>query len=178
MSELRIQLPKEMFEPSEFMQIEEPVRIDPIESGPDTFTFDEPADVRITITNTGGAFLIQGEVHTVASSACARCLEDAKSDIDGKIEGYVLIEGESNDLDDLEGDEFESLGEDKTVDLMRFITSAIMLDLPRIPLCDEDCKGICPRCGHDLNEGECDCADEEDLPNNPFSILKDLELND
>ncbi len=177
MSTFKIQMPKEMFDPAQFMQINEEVNIDPIEVGPDTFIFSDPVRAEISVTNTGGAFLVQGKVSGEATCACARCLEDAQIDIAGTIEGYILIEGQDCDLDDLEGDEYEVLGDDKIVDMMPFIISAIMLDLPRIPLCSDTCKGICPKCGHNLNEGECECTeDEPDVSNNPFAVLKDIRF--
>ncbi len=44
------------------------------------------------------------------------------------------------------------------VDLELVSREAILLDLPLAPLCREDCAGLCPTCGIDLNEGACDCA--------------------
>ena len=50
--------------------------------------------------------------------------------------------------------------------------------MPLVPLCDDDCKGICPDCGADLNEGPCSCGEtddgEEDGAKNPFSVLKNF----
>ena len=79
MSTFKIQMPKEMFDPAQFMQINEEVNIDPIEVGPDTFIFSDPVRAEISVTNTGGAFLVQGKVSGEATCACARCLEDARS---------------------------------------------------------------------------------------------------
>ena len=47
-----------------------------------------------------------------------------------------------------------------------------------MPLCDEECKGLCPTCGANLNDGPCGCAPAEDAgddaPPNPFAVLKDF----
>lgn len=43
------------------------------------------------------------------------------------------------------------------LDLQPLVRDAILLDLPLAPLCDEACKGLCPTCGADLNEGSCSC---------------------
>lgn len=177
MNDLRIQLPKEMFNPAEYIRIEQDIMIEPLTSGPDTYAFTEPASVDVMITNTGKAFLIQGSIKATATTDCARCLRPAEVAIDGDVEGYVLIDGAQEDIDDIEGDEFEILGEDKTIDIMPFIVSAILLDLPRIALCDDQCKGLCPRCGCNLNEQTCACKDtDEDFSSNPFAVLKDLKL--
>ncbi len=179
MSDFKIQLPKEMFDPAEFMRVEEKSKIEPITFGPDTYTFDDPMDLDLTITNTGGAFLIQGSIKGIASTACARCLESATLDIDADVEGFVVIDEQESDLEDVEGDEYTILGSDKIIDLRPFIESAILLDLPQIPLCKDDCKGLCPKCGCNLNTDVCDCEDapEPANPNNPFAILKDLDLS-
>jgi uncharacterized protein len=48
------------------------------------------------------------------------------------------------------------LGHDR-VDLEPLARESLILDLPLVPLCREDCRGLCPTCGKDLNEGHCGC---------------------
>lgn len=178
MNSFKIQIPAEMFETAESMRIVEPVEVGVIASGADSFDFEEPVDADLTITNTGGALLIQGSVEGSARTDCARCLEDAIVDIHGTVEGYILIPGEQGSLDDLEQDEYTVLADDKVVDLAPFLEGAIRLDLPRVPLCTDDCKGLCPACGQNLNAGSCRCGSMADdtAKNNPFAVLKDLDL--
>jgi uncharacterized protein len=46
-------------------------------------------------------------------------------------------------------------------------------------LCEEDCKGLCPTCGADLNEGPCACDSSDDIdPDNPFAVLRNLKFNE
>lgn len=59
------------------------------------------------------------------------------------------------------------------IDLDAFFTELISLALPLQPLCNEDCKGLCPRCGVDRNREECDCQ-EELKPPSPFAVLARL----
>lgn len=178
MKPLIIELPQEMFSPAEYMHIDEAVLLDPISTGPDTIEFPEPLNCSIDITNTGDAFLVGGSVHGIAKTPCARCLEDSIFDIDGEIEGYFLISKEADAPEDLEGDEFEYLIDDKKIDMIPLIESAVLLDLPRVPLCDDDCKGLCPRCGANLNQGSCDCEKDADVsPDNPFAVLKDIKFD-
>ncbi|HEX3795779.1 MAG TPA: DUF177 domain-containing protein [Acidimicrobiales bacterium] len=47
---------------------------------------------------------------------------------------------------------------DDTIDLGPMVRDSIVLELPMAPLCREDCKGLCPQCGADRNEGECGCV--------------------
>jgi uncharacterized protein len=152
--------------------------------GFDEYTFTEPATFEVRITNTGGALLVQGSVQVCAHTACARCLEDAAINLEGDIEGYFVIPGAEEAPEDLEGDEFDVLPEDKIIDLLPLIESAIMIELPQIPLCRDDCKGICPGCGADLNTEKCTCdksddvAGEADMPkNNPFACLSEYKFD-
>jgi len=59
-----------------------------------------------------------------------------------------------------------------TLDLTEPIISSILLSLPMKTICDEDCKGICPNCGRDLNEGQCNCEDKNIDPR--LAKLKEL----
>jgi uncharacterized protein len=62
--------------------------------------------------------------------------------------------------------------EDRRIDLGGPATDELSLSLPAAPLCREDCKGLCPICGTDLNEAPCDGHGEDS--DSPFAVLKDL----
>ena len=57
--------------------------------------------------------------------------------------------------------------------------AAILVDVPLVPLCADDCKGICPQCGKNLNEGACACVAENEAvgKNNPFAALKGISFD-
>ena len=64
------------------------------------------------------------------------------------------------------------------------VVAAIVFELPLVPLCDEDCKGLCPTCGANLNEGPCGCEkeqpdgpDEFELVKNPFAALANFSFD-
>lgn len=61
---------------------------------------------------------------------------------------------------------------DSSIDVGPPAQDELSLALPAAPLCREDCKGLCPTCGTDLNTDPCDGHGEE--PDSPFSVLKDL----
>lgn len=180
MHPIRIEIPKELFTPSEYKHYEEDVTVDFIKSGSNLYEFKEPLHWSIDITNTGGALLVGGTVEGKGYGVCSRCLEEAEFDFTGEIEGYYIIKEDDLPPDDLEADEFEYLPSDKTIDVAPLIQSAILLEVPQMLLCDDECKGICPRCGKNLNEEECDCASLDDDENanadNPFSVLKDFDF--
>ena len=48
------------------------------------------------------------------------------------------------------------------LDLSAVIEQTLVLNMPLHALCRPDCKGLCPTCGHDLNDGPCGCSDDTD----------------
>jgi len=73
------------------------------------------------------------------------------------------LENSDLDTDVIEGNE---------LDLTEIAREQILLNLPEQELCKEDCRGICPTCGKDLNEGECRCGEDDVDPR--WAALKDL----
>lgn len=178
MEPVKIHIPNELFEPAEMRAFSGEAVIGEAKINGSVYSFADPSPWRVEISNTGGALLVRGEVKAEGICACSRCLGDAHVSLEGDIEGYFVISPEGED-DDMEGDEFEALPESHDIDLAPLIIQGLMLDAPFQPLCQPECKGICPTCGKDLNEGECDCAEPEDGADgaNPFAILKGLAFN-
>jgi len=146
--------------------------------GQDVYALVDGVDYDIVLTNTGEAILVTGMARATAQGECARCLAPVTFDLAGEVEGYYLLSSEASPVDDREEDEFDFVGPDETIDLTDAVLAALVIETPLVLLCREDCAGLCPRCGHDLNEGPCDCPPEEpaDDPVNPFAVLKDLDL--
>ena len=180
---LALELPAELFSPAEFASFEGEVEVESFEYGPDVYRFDGPLSWHADVSNTGDALLVSGSVSGRAHTDCARCLEDAAYDIEGEIEGYFLLEN----AEQPEGaqEEFDRLPDNHVLDVESLLIAAIAFELPIMPLCDEDCKGLCPSCGANLNEGPCGCADgrsdgpdEFELAKNPFAALANLSFDD
>ena len=64
----------------------------------------------------------------------------------------------------------------KTLDFTQVLQEQIIMALPVKALCKKDCRGLCPRCGADLNAGPCACGAE--THSSPFAALKKLDLSD
>ena len=64
----------------------------------------------------------------------------------------------------------------RTLDLAPQVWESVLLLLPSKVLCREDCAGLCPRCGADLNEGPCSCEGEEGDPR--FEVLRQFSLEE
>ena len=175
MQELKLEVPMRLLSPAAYERFEG--NYDPvvITLGPDVYSVPRPVSWSVDLTNTGDAILVTGSVEGTVTTSCARCLGDVHESIVGEIEGYFLIGSDVEAPEDMNDDEFDLLPDDGAIDLAALITAAIVLELPLVPLCDEDCKGLCPTCGANLNEGPCDCPPAEDDEfgrRNPFSVLK------
>jgi uncharacterized protein len=181
-----IEVPPELFVIAESSSFAGTYSLDELAAGPDTYRFSSPVSYDVTITNTGDALLIMGSAQASATTECARCLEDFSIDIDGEIEGYFLLSEDSQRPEDMDDDEFDVLPADHKLDLAPLIEAALLVDIPLIPLCAEDCKGLCAKCGSNLNEGPCACEagedDADDLPRmsdgrvSPFAALKGMDF--
>ena len=183
MNKLVIEIPSELFAPAESSSYAGEYSVGTFEFGPDEYFAQKPFTWDVRITNVGGALLVSGSIRGELTTSCARCLSDVVLDISGEVEGYFLIEGEGEAPDDMEEDEFDVLPEDNKLNLEPLLLAGIYVELPLIPLCREDCAGICPTCGANLNDGACGCAAEDPAegegvnPNNPFSVLKGLKFD-
>lgn len=94
-------------------------------------------------------YVVEGRVKTVLNLNCDLCLSAFETKLD-----FDLNEVYSETPDSEE--EFWELS-DKTIDLKPAVIANIMLNLPMQVLCSDDCKGLCPKCGHNLNNGDCGC---------------------
>ncbi len=178
MQSVIIEFAQEMFTPAAFAHFEGDYEPETLEAGPDEYTFAQPAHWAIDVSNTGEALYLAGCVQALGSTLCARCLEPTDIPLTGDLEGYYVLDG-ADAPEGMEGDEYEILPADHRIDIEPMIRAALLLDVPNLPLCSEECQGLCPTCGANLNEGECDCAkqaDEEIDESNPFAVLKNLQL--
>lgn len=103
-----------------------------------------------SLTNSGnGAYILEGGVKAVLSLNCDLCLEPFKTDITFTVNEVFCNEENSEK-------EFWDFS-DKTIDLKPVLVADILLNMPMRAVCSDDCKGLCPKCGHNLNHGDCGC---------------------
>ncbi len=181
MQPVSIHLPSDLFAPAENAHFEGVLDLPVAKGGPDLYTFAEPLSWQVDVTNTGDAFLVTGTVEGTAATACARCLSEFSFPVTGEIEGYFLIGQDAEAPDGMDDDEFDVLPDDHTIDLAPLVNAALMLEFPLVPLCSDDCLGLCPSCGANLNEGSCGCeppSSSEDAPPNPFAVLADYSFGE
>ena len=112
------------------------------------------------------------DVTIVAKRSCSRCLEDVMCIYDLHIHRIVNIEKKEAYTDDASESDEISYIEDCTLDIDRLVLDELFTVIPMNVLCKEDCKGICPKCGRDLNQGDCGCDTFE--PDPRMAVLKDI----
>ena len=115
-----------------------------------------PVAVTGVIYSTADVLCLELTARTVLDAVCDRCGKAFSQD---KTVSYSCILAE--ELQDEDNDEIVLL-EQGRVDAGELARTAFILEMDTKTLCSEDCKGLCPRCGADLNLGPCSCKQEAD----------------
>ena len=127
----------------------------------------EPVLADGMVRNTAGVLVMTGDLRTTIHGTCDRCARDFDREINFPIDVVLVTELANEENEDewvfpLEGD---------CADLDDIVRTVFVLNLDSKLLCSEDCKGLCHRCGKDLNDGPCNCQKELDPR---FAALKQL----
>ena len=136
---------------------------------------DETIDLEGKAAKTSAGVVVTGRLTGVVEIDCDRCLEPVKSPFDIELDLEFApkqdLEGDSNlelhaadlKLDEMAGSE---------IGLAEIAREQILLDLPQQFFCKDDCRGLCEKCGANLNLKDCDCKDDEIDPR--WAALKNL----
>jgi uncharacterized protein len=127
----------------------------------------EPVCAEGVVRNTAGVMMMTGTIRTCLHGVCDRCAADFTRDVEIPINVVLVTELADEENEDewvfpLEGD---------SADLEDIIRTVFVLNMDSKLLCKEDCKGLCHRCGTNLNDGPCSCQKELDPR---FAALKQL----
>ena len=125
------------------------------------------------VTDNAGYMRLTLRVSVPYVAECARCLDEVEGEFEELFERTVVTRG-AVDEDKLEEsvDEYAVLDENGMLDVDDEILETMTLLFPKKILCDEDCPGLCPRCGKPKREGDCGCPDKEIDPR--LAVLKKL----
>ena len=116
----------------------------------------EPVEVTGTARNMADALVLEGEAVTTLDLVCDRCLKPFRREMRVPVEALM-----AETLEDEENDDIILL-ENGEVDLDEVFTTALVLGMDSKHLCAEDCKGLCGKCGANLNDGPCGCKPDVD----------------
>jgi uncharacterized protein len=139
---------EQVYEPAELGQTHDDVRV----VAPTTLVFDIHKDQQ--------QFRLVGRVQSTLELLCARCLEPLRWPVDAEFDLRYVPFGATAGAGDHEiaGDDLTTaFYEHEEIDLGQLMTEQFYLSLPMKPLCDADCRGLCPECGTNLNRGSCAC---------------------
>jgi len=105
---------------------------------------------------------VSAALEATIESICCRCLQEFPSQVQFELDAicYSTVDvttGVSVLLDDETTPEF-TIDDHHTLNITEPVRQSVLLTLPMKPLCQNDCLGICPECGINLNETPCDCA--------------------
>ena len=109
---------------------------------------------------------VGGNAHYEVLHNCDLCGEAFKKAYDTKVSATFNEQPEE--------DEF--LFDGMSVDLAEPVREAVILAFPSRLVCKDDCKGLCPQCGANLNVAQCDCCESECEDDNPFALLKKINF--
>ena len=132
-----------------------------------SYPVSEPVLAQGMVRNTAGVLMMEGQVSTTIHGICDRCAGSFDREVTFPIDVVLVTELANEENEDewvfpLEGD---------SADLDDIVRTVFVLNLDSKLLCKEDCKGLCPKCGKNLNDGPCNCQKELDPR---FAALKQL----
>lgn len=113
----------------------------------------EPVSAQGQVRNTAGVLILTARLQTTLHCVCDRCAKPFLRPFDVPVRAVLTAGGDDGQSEDLWT--FELQGDD--ADLDEILTTAFVFAVPAKLLCAEDCKGLCPICGADLNCGPCPC---------------------
>ncbi|MDI6740108.1 MAG: DUF177 domain-containing protein [Candidatus Edwardsbacteria bacterium] len=128
-----------------------------------------PVRGELTVEKNREIVLVTGSLEFTADQSCSRCLKifprTFRQEIDLCYRPSAAPRHGKDHEDELSADDLITIVYKKNeIDLWPEIREAALLALPLKPLCREQCKGICPSCGRDLNAKECECREDRTDP--------------
>lgn len=132
---------------------EVPVDMETFELNGDYFPFRKKGKLILTVANAGNRKVhLDGTWQGTLGIPCNRCLKEVEVPFDFHMDETVDLSSERQ-----EDDADDSYVEESSIDTDALIKHEILIHFPMKTLCRKDCKGICLKCGKDLNKGECGC---------------------
>ena len=139
---------------------------------PDGAEFDGDAHVVGEVTDEAGYMRLILTAKVSYHTECARCLEPVGGDFSVTLERTVAAEGTLTEEQLEENVDEYAVIEDGKLDLDETIREELLLSFPMRFLCQEDCPGLCPKCGKPRREGDCGCPTFE--PDPRLAVLRQL----
>jgi uncharacterized protein len=114
------------------------------------------------------AVIVEGRMDGNVKMTCGRCLVDFIAPV---TVGFAVIYKDKSSMTDDDRDSGVYEYENNEIDLYPYLRETMILELPVKPVCSDDCKGLCPVCGRNLNEETCGCEKDPRATYKPFEGL-------
>jgi uncharacterized protein len=134
--------------------------------------FVKPVEVQLNLRKGEDSFYCSGYAKTEVKLECSRCLEPYFHSLEARLDFFVKVEQDKIEIEYQDQVEPLIFPGNQFFSIDNLIKEAILLNLPLKPLCSEDCKGLCPVCGVNLNISTCKCKKEKLDPR--WEKLRDL----
>ena len=133
------------------------------------------------VSDDDGTYRLEARMTVTMNGTCARCLSQVKLELDVPVVVFFVPDehptvrrpGEEADDEQLDDDKVYAF-RDHEIDIGQVIRDELLLAVPNRLYCRDDCQGLCPVCGQNMNNGKCRCAEEHQVDESPFSRLKEL----
>lgn len=134
------------------------------------YSISEKSDISLTFTNAGtGTVLAEGKMMLTLVIPCDRCLSDVKVPLTVVFAHQVFSPDQGEAASEEDESSFMSGYE---LDVEALMNNEILINMPMKVLCKDECKGICPKCGQNLNQGTCEC--DTFVPDPRMAAIKDI----
>jgi uncharacterized protein len=142
---------------------------DPMWSGM-PWRFASPVELSLDVQEAGTDVVARGNVRATVELPCRRCLQVVHTSLDEDLTlyyraGLTEVEAQAEEV-------YAMPSRGELLDLSAAIRENVLLSVPQFALCEEECRGLCPRCGTNLNQFSCDCVEEDEDPR--WAALKRL----
>ncbi|MBI1799243.1 MAG: DUF177 domain-containing protein [Candidatus Eisenbacteria bacterium] len=134
---------------------------DPVDLDLPASEWPSPVRAELGVDKGGEQISVRGLLRAVAELGCVRCLRTFEFPVTVEFVAFADRSGtgrRSHEEAQLVRDRYMLFHDGRRVDLTAEAREALLLEISMAPRCREDCRGLCPRCGADLNEGPCDCS--------------------
>lgn len=133
----------------------------------------EPLEVDLAARSVGDGVLLRGRLRATVERECRRCLTGVRQTVDDTVD--MLFDVLGPDEEEVEGEVYPLPARGDALDLRDAVREQLLLRAPEFVLCDEECRGLCPTCGTDLTQGECDCVPTP--AESPWDALKNVKFD-
>jgi uncharacterized protein len=151
---------------------EQVARDDPMWEG-SALTLAAPLDVDLTARQVGDGVFVRGRLRTTVRQACRRCLVSVEQPVDDIVD--MLFDTLGEDEEEASGEIYPLPPRGDELDLREAVREQLLLRAPEFALCKEECRGLCPSCGTDLNQDACDCVPLQ--AESPWGALKNVKFD-